>query len=158
MNSVTLPLHRDPLIDVMACTKRQNEQYNRFCQLFFFAWSPSLPRQQGWYINGTLRKQFPSLTVHFILSRGTTRNVLCRTIFERERHVIRRPGAHSLLVLCRTQVIWLLLSPMAAAASPRQWPSQCLVVAKCSRTYIPTVWCHLHFVSLIIHWMWIEFS
>ena len=25
-------------------------------------------RQQGWYISGTLRKQFPNLTVQFILS------------------------------------------------------------------------------------------
>ena len=39
----------------------------------FFVTSSSLPwqlelRQQDWYISGTLRKQFPNLTVQFILS------------------------------------------------------------------------------------------
>ena len=43
---------------------------------WFFLSSPSLPwqpgtRQQGWYIRGTLRKQFPNLTVQFILSLST---------------------------------------------------------------------------------------
>ena len=53
-------------------TKRQNELFLRFCKLFFLS-SPCLPwqpgrRQQGWYISGALRKQFPNLTVQFILS------------------------------------------------------------------------------------------
>ena len=41
-------------------TKRQNELYSRFCELFFVS-SPSLPwqhgtRQTGWYISGTLKR------------------------------------------------------------------------------------------------------
>ena len=59
-------------------TKRQNELFLRFCKLFFLS-SPSLPwqpgtRQQGWYISGGLRKQFPNLTLQFILSLGIFNN------------------------------------------------------------------------------------
>ena len=47
-------------------TKRQN----------VFLSSPRLPRQQGWYINGALRKPFPNLTLEFILSLGIALKIM----------------------------------------------------------------------------------
>ena len=57
--------------DAQCSTKWLNELYSRFCKLFLWV-SPRLPwqhgtRQQGLYISGTLRKQFPNLTAQFIL-------------------------------------------------------------------------------------------
>ena len=57
----------DPVLlsDKMNCTVRFGEM--------FPVGSPDISWQQGWYIGGTIRKQFTKPTVHFILS-------LCRGI------------------------------------------------------------------------------
>ena len=60
-------------------TQSQNELNSRFRQLLMWAplaclWHDGT-RQQGWYTSGTLRKQFPNLTVQFILSLSTLTDV-----------------------------------------------------------------------------------
>ena len=46
-------------------------------------------RQQGWYTSGTLRKEFPNLTVHFILSlKPTSSERHC------DGHLCLRDGVH----------------------------------------------------------------
>ena len=54
------------------CTERQNELLGRFCKLFLcFPQSWLGSSAQGSRAGGTLRRQFPNLTVQFILSLST---------------------------------------------------------------------------------------
>ena len=79
MISEILSLTRTPFYP--KCTKRQNELYNCFCELFLrvpLACLGSMARgsRAGASVEGALRKLSPNLTVQFILSHSTVWNPL----------------------------------------------------------------------------------
>ena len=88
--------------------------------------SPSLPwqygtGQQGWYTSGTLRKQFPDLTVQFILSLSTALVSACGTDSNTASHdnTDDTAAAVYLLMIAKTEKMRLLFcSEQASPSSP----------------------------------------
>ena len=96
----------------------------------FFVSSPSLPwqhgrRQQGWYIRGTLIKQFTKPTPQFILGRSTEDAIYTTYLAARVVVRIEELAGLELGGVEGTIVISIATSAAAAATGSASRPSSC---------------------------------